>query len=97
HLVCHILDGVPREQDISVFGVKVTGHDMYTLGLTAGEVNEGGATVTEPVVAYPYIVQPSAGNDAFGPVCGAQFVSYDLDAGLNGQEPPMVELTTTKG
>jgi hypothetical protein len=96
-----LLDGVPNEQDVTVFGVSVPGHQVFTYNLTAGHVNEGGARIAEPLRAFPWLVRGSAGNDAIGPVCGAAFVSYDLDAGLDLDgdpvAPPSTDVTTRRG
>ena len=97
HLTVHMLDGVAAEQDIAVFGVSVPGHTAYTLNLTAGEANEGFGQVLEPIRAFPYIVTPSPGNDAFGPICGAQFITYDLEAVTNGTEPPIADIISGIG
>lgn len=97
HLTVHMVDGVAAEQDIAVFGVSVPGHSVYTLNLTAGEANEGFGQVTEPVRVYPYIVTPSPGTDAIGAVCGAQFITYDLEAVTNGTEPPIADVISGIG
>ena len=96
-----LLDGVPAEQDVAVFGVSVPGRQVFTYNLTAGQANQGGAAITEPLVAFPWLVQASAGADAIGPVCGASFISYDLDAELDGMgdpvPPPSTDVTTRRG
>lgn len=97
HLVCRVVDGAANEQDVSVFGVSVPGCTTYALGLTVGQANEGGATIAEPLRVFPHVVRPSAGSDAMGPVCGLQFTTFDLDAALNGDEPPLAQLTTKNG
>ena len=93
-LDCIYQDEAGLEQDISVFGLSVPSRNVYTLNLTTGHANLGGATIAEPVSAYPYLVTPSAGSDALGPVCGVSFHSYDLNAALNGEEPPDTFVTS---
>ncbi|MEM7245991.1 MAG: hypothetical protein AAF533_11655 [Acidobacteriota bacterium] len=105
HLVATIDVTAADTQDISVFGLRVPDHDVHALNLTlggadagpAGTPMQGGATIAEPVQVHPFVNGASAGNDAFGPVCGLQFVSYDMEAGLNGEEPPDITLDTRQG
>lgn len=94
---CLYEDGVGIEEDISVFGVRFPGLAAWTWNLTAGHVNLAGATIVEPVSIYPWLVSPSPGTDAMGPVCGVSFHSYDLDADSNGTPPPNPILTSSRG
>jgi hypothetical protein len=90
-------DGVPQEQDVAVFGLSVPGHAVYTFNATVGHCRDGGATIMEPLALFPYLSFASAGTDPFGPLDGATFVSYDLDADMNGVEPPSTSLLTRSG
>jgi len=97
HLVARMIDGVDLEQDVTAFGVEVPGRNAHALGFTGGELNESGATIEEPLRIYPWVVTPDAGNDATGPLCGIQFVTFDMDAPSRGAEPPFNHVTTTQG
>ena len=105
HLVVEIPPSVEDTQDIAVFGLRVRGHQVWSYNLTVGEApattlgdpKQGGATVSEPVTVHPYVMQPSPAGDAFGPVCGLQFVSYDMEAAVPGIEPPVATITTRTG
>lgn len=96
-----LLDGIESNQDVAVFGVSVPGCQAYTYNLTAGQVNAGGATISEPLRAFPLLTAGSPGTDAFGPTCGVSFVSYDLDAELDSTgapvAPPTVDVRTRRG
>lgn len=88
---------VEETEDIAVFGVSVPGYRVYTYNLTAGHSNASGATVTEPIGAYPDMSFGTPGADPVGPVCGAAFITFDMDAAMNGVEPPTTEVTTPQG
>jgi hypothetical protein len=105
HLVIEMPETLGDTQDISIFGLRIPGHQVWSYNLTVGEAPattlgdpmQGGATVSEPVNVHPLILQPSPGDDMFGPICGVQFVSYDMEANLNGEEPPVSTVTTRTG
>jgi hypothetical protein len=97
HLVARMIDGVDLEQDVTAFGVEVPGRNVHALNITAGELNEAGATIAEPLRIFPWVVTPNAGNDATGPICGIQLTTFDMDAPGRGAEPPFNHVTSTQG
>lgn len=105
HLICEVEETVADIQDISVFGVHVPGHQVYSYNLTVGHVNEGlagdplagGAFIEEPVTVFPLVLEVSPATDAQGQVCGVRFLTYDMEAQDNGIEPPETTVITRTG
>ncbi len=100
HLVARMIDGGADEQDVAVFGVRIPGRAAYTLNFTGGHVNEGGATILEPLQLFPLVVSPTAGSDSIGPVCGLQFITFDMESpppGSPTSEPPRNAQVTAQG
>jgi hypothetical protein len=97
YLVCELMDTAGKDEDVNVFGVSVPNEQIFSYNYCVGHNGQGGATISDPIALYPYLNYASASEEAGGPVCGLDFLNYDMDAAVNGVEPPSMGLITRRG
>lgn len=87
-------DGPLDDEDINAFGVSSPGYDMYSWHFTGGEVGLAGATITDPLIVYPWLVHGTPDVLAGEQITGVDVSTWDLDSAT---APPTVRLQTPSG
>jgi hypothetical protein len=106
-LYCELKDTSGTDEDVNVFGIYVPGFHVYSYNLCVGHntqkdkqsTGQGGAVISgqAPISLYPFIEYSKAATEGGWPVCGLDFVNYDMDSLDNGVPPPDLLLTTHRG
>jgi len=96
-LYIELMDTAGTDEDVSVFGVSIPNHHVYSYNYCVGHNNQAGAVISDPILLYPFIDYGYAAMEGPFQVCGFDFVNYDMDSADHGVAPPSMTLSSPRG